>query len=72
MAADPALEAFLVLDDDATAAYADARAQALNLPLPPACRPGVIENLSLLRRQAAVFLAGLDASIPDPSEAFEP
>jgi hypothetical protein len=72
MAADPALEAFLVLDDDATAAYVDARAETLNLPLPPACRPGVIENLSLLRRQAAVFVAGLGASAPDPLETFEP
>lgn len=72
MAADPALEAFLVLDDGAVATYADARAQALNLPLPSACRPGVIENLSLLRRQTAVFVAGLDVSAPDPPEAFEP
>lgn len=72
MAADPALEAFLVLDDDAVAAYADARARALDLPLPPTCRPGVIENLSLLRRQAAAFVAGLDASAPESSQAFEP
>lgn len=74
MAADPALEAFLALPatgaDDAVAAYADARADALGLALPAACRPGVIENLALLRRQAATFADGSEASAV--LEAFEP
>ena len=71
MAADPALTAFLALPDDAVAAYADARAEAAGLPLPEAVRAGVIDNLTLLRRQAATFLAGLPAGTP-PAEVFEP
>jgi len=70
MAADPAFEAFLALSDDAVAAYADARAAALGLALPYACRPGVIENLALLRRQAATFADSAEASAAP--EAFEP
>jgi hypothetical protein len=70
MAADPALEAFLALADDAVAAYADARAQALGLGLPAACRPGVVENLALLRRQAATFADSAEASAAP--ETFEP
>lgn len=76
MAADPALEAFLALPatgaDDAVAAHADARAEALGLTLPTACRPGVVENLALLRRQAATFMAGADLAAPAAPEAFEP
>uniref|UniRef100_B0T8S2 DUF4089 domain-containing protein n=1 Tax=Caulobacter sp. (strain K31) TaxID=366602 RepID=B0T8S2_CAUSK len=71
MATDPALEAFLALEDDAVATYAEARAEALGLALPPETRAGVIENLTLLRRQTATFTAGLDGSEPTP-EAFEP
>jgi hypothetical protein len=70
MATDPALAAFLALDDDAVAAHADARAQALGLALPPETRVGVIEILALLRRQAATFTAALDDG--SPPEAFEP
>ena len=71
MATDPALAAFLALDDDAVAVYADARAEALGLGLPLETRAGVIENLTLLRRQTATFMAGLDGSGPAPG-AFEP
>jgi hypothetical protein len=70
MATDPALAAFLALDDEAVGAYADARAEALDLALPPQTRAGVIENLALLRRQAVIFTAGLDATAPP--EPFEP
>ncbi|MBO9709777.1 MAG: DUF4089 domain-containing protein [Caulobacter sp.] len=70
MAADPALEAFLALEDDAAVAtYADARARELALAIPAECRPGVIENLALLRRQAASFASLAPAG---PVEAFEP
>lgn len=76
MATDPALAAFLALDDDTVAAYADARAEVLGLTLPPETRAGVVENLALLRRQAATFAAGLDESLAAPntiaSGAFEP
>ncbi|WP_082584831.1 AtzG-like protein [Caulobacter sp. Root655] len=72
MAVDPALSAFLALPDDAVAAYADARAEGLGLPLPQACRPGVIDNLTLLRRQAETFVAALPASAADEIEAFAP
>ena len=72
MAADPALDAFLDLEDDAVAAYADARAGALGLSLSEAVRPGVIDNLILLRRQAATFIAALPAEAPDVGETFEP
>lgn len=71
MATDPALAAFLALDDDAVAAYADARAEALGLSLPPETHAGVVDNLALLRRQAATFAAGLDDAGPAPA-AFEP
>jgi hypothetical protein len=71
MATDPALAAFLVLDDDAVTAYADARARSLGLTLPPQTHAGVIENLALLRRQTAAFTAGLNDT-GAPSEAFEP
>lgn len=72
MATDPALAAFLALDDDAVAAYAEARAEALGLVLPPQTRAGVIENLALLRRQTALFMAALDDTVPAAPEAFEP
>ena len=76
MAADPALTVFLDLpdtgDDDAMAAYADTRAQALGLGLPAACRPGVVENLALLRRQAAGFITILGDDGSDAPEAFTP
>ena len=71
MATDPALAAFLALDDDAVAAYADARAAALGLALPPETRAGVIENLALLRRQTTTFTAALDDGADAPG-AFEP
>lgn len=70
MATDPALAAFLARDDDAVAAYAAERVDALGLTLPPETLAGVIENLALLRRQAATFAAGFDdGALP---EAFEP
>jgi hypothetical protein len=72
MATDPALAAFLALDDDTVAAYADARAEALGLTLPPETRAGVIENLALLRRQTATFVSALDDTTPPAPEAFEP
>ena len=72
MATDPALAAFLALDDDAVAAYTDSRAEVLGLALPPETRDGVIENLALLRRQAATFVAGLGDAGADVPEAFEP
>jgi len=72
MATDPALTAFLALDDDAVAAYADARAEALDLFLPPETRAGVVENLALLRRQTATFMSGLDDAVPPAPERFEP
>ena len=72
MATDPALAAFLALDDDAVAAYADTRAEALGLALPPETLAGVIDNLTLLRRQAATFTAALDDATPPAPEAFEP
>jgi hypothetical protein len=72
MAADPALSIFLALDDEAVAAYAEARAQAIGLALPPETRAGVIENLTLLRRQTVTFVAGLDIASPQAPEPFEP
>jgi hypothetical protein len=72
MAIDTALVAFLALDDDTVAAYADTRAEALGLTLPPETRAGVIENLALLRRQAATFTAALDDTVPPAPQAFEP
>ncbi|MBO9558505.1 MAG: DUF4089 domain-containing protein [Caulobacter sp.] len=70
MATDPALTAFLALDDDAVAAYADARAEAIGLVLPPETRAGTLENLALLRRQAVTFALLVDDATP--IGAFEP
>jgi hypothetical protein len=72
MATDPALAAFLALDDDTVAAYAAARAEALGLTLPLETRAGVVENLALLRSQTATFAAELDDTTPPVPEAFEP
>ena len=72
MATDPALAAFLALDDQAVAAYADARAEALGLALPPETRAGVVDNLALLRRQAATFVAAISLDGAGPLEPFEP
>jgi hypothetical protein len=72
MATDPALAAFLALDDEAVAAYADARAEALGLALPPETRAGVVDNMALLRRQAATFIAGAGLDDTGPLEPFEP
>jgi len=72
MATDPALAAFLALDDQAVAAYADARAEALGLALPPETRAGVADNLALLRRQAATFMADAGPNGAGPPEPFEP
>jgi hypothetical protein len=77
MATDPALAAFLALDDGASdgaamAAYADARAETLGLILPPETRDGALENLALLRRQTAAFVAGFDLAASDAPETFEP
>ncbi len=72
MATDPALAAFLALDDQTVAAYADARAEALGLALPPETRAGVVDNLALLRRQAATFMAGAGLGDAGPLEPFEP
>lgn len=63
------IQAFLAEPESATSAAADARATALDLVLPEACRAGVIDNLDLLRRQAGLFVA----VAPDgPVEAFQP
>ena len=72
MATDPALAAFLALDDQAVAAYADARAEALGLALPPETRAGVVDNLALLRRQAATFMTDAGPDDTAPLEPFEP
>jgi len=63
------IQAFLAEPESATGAAADARATALDLVLPEACRAGVIDNLDLLRRQAGLFVA----AAPDgPVAAFQP
>ncbi|CAN7621225.1 AtzG-like protein [Caulobacter sp. LjRoot300] len=72
MATDPALAAFLALDDEAVAAYADAQAEALGLALPPETRAGAVDNLALLRRQAATFIVDAYSDDTAPPEPFEP
>jgi hypothetical protein len=72
MATDPALAVFLALGDEAIGAYADARASALGLALPPETRAGVIDNLALLRHQAATFMADASSDGAAPLEPFEP
>lgn len=58
------LDAFLAPPDGDYAAYAQARAAAVDLTIPPPCRDGVVDNLTLLASQTALLLAGLAAAQP--------
>ncbi len=64
--------AFLALDDFELAAWTPTRAADCGLDLPPATLPGVIENVALLRSQAALFIAALGDAAGEPPEPFRP
>jgi hypothetical protein len=53
----------LVLGRQQIAAFADAASAAIDLPIPDACREGVIANLALIFQQSAALMAlPLDAT----------
>jgi hypothetical protein len=72
MAIDAATKAFLDLTDGDIAAWAQARAAAIDLTLPEATQAAVHENLSLLRTQTALFVAALGEHAAETAPAFEP
>jgi hypothetical protein len=50
----------------------DATAAAVGMPIPPACRPGVIENYERMQRIAQAFLQfPLDFEV-EPANTFTP
>lgn len=59
-------------DRQAIAAYVEHMAATLDLPIPPACRDGVIDNVQRTRAIAQLFL---DFPLPETIEmapTFEP
>ncbi len=64
--------AFLGLDDVELAAWTPTRAAERGLAIPPAAQPGVIENVALLRSQAALFVEALGDHAGEAPEAFQP
>jgi hypothetical protein len=72
MALDAETTAFLALDDVEMAAWAPRRAAALDIEAPSPALPGVIDNLILLKTQAALFFAALGDAANETPETFQP
>lgn len=72
MALDAETRDFLDLTEAEIGSWAAARAAASDLPLPPTVQPGVIENLTLLRNQAALFVEALGEAAGQAAEVFQP
>lgn len=72
MALDAETTAFLALDDFELAAWTPSRAADRGLDLPPAALPGVIENVTLLRAQTALFVTALGDAVGETPETFQP
>lgn len=60
------------LTDDEIAAYVDAAAAMLGLPIAPAHRPGVLRYFALAARMAAVIDAVPLSPNDDPAPTFTP
>lgn len=72
MALDADTTAFLGLDDFELAAWTPPRAADNGLDLPPAALPGVMENLTLLKTQIALFVTALSDRAGETPETFQP
>ena len=69
---DAKIQAFLDLAEAEIAPWTAARAVERNLVQPAEALPGVIENIALLKSQAALFIAAAGADTGEPPEAFAP
>lgn len=72
MALDADTTAFLALDDDEMAAWAQRRAAERGVEPPGPALPGVIENLVLLKSQASLFITALGEAAGETPETFQP
>jgi hypothetical protein len=72
MTLDAETKAFLDLDDVEVAPWTAARAAERDLVLPPPVLPTVIDNVALLKSQAALIVAALGSHASDTSEMFQP
>ncbi|WP_297514659.1 hypothetical protein [uncultured Caulobacter sp.] len=69
---DAETQAFLDLTEAEIASWTAARTAERDLVPPAAALPGVLENLALLRSQAALVFAALGDRAGDAPEAFVP
>jgi hypothetical protein len=72
MALDAETKAFLDLKDHEIAPWTAARAAARDLVLSPDVLPTVIDNVTLLRAQAELFVSALGEHAGEPPETFQP
>lgn len=72
MALDAETQGFLELTEAEIGPWTAARAAEHGLRLPSAALPGVIDNVALLRGQAALFVMALGDLAGEPPVAFEP
>jgi len=72
MALDAETQGFLDLAEAEIAPWTAARAAERDLALSPSVLPGVIENVALLRVQAALFIAALGPAAGEAAEPFQP
>jgi hypothetical protein len=72
MTLDADTKAFLNLEDVEVAPWTAARAAERDLVLPPAVLPTVIDNVALLKSQAALVIAALGEHAGEGPETFEP
>lgn len=72
MALDADTAAFLALDDFELAAWTPKRAAERGLDLPAPALPGVVENVTLLKSQTALFIAALGEHAGEAPETFQP
>lgn len=72
MTLDAETQGFLDLAETEIGPWTAARAAEVDLPLPSAALPGVIDNVALLRAQTALFVAALGEAAGEVSEPFQP
>ena len=69
---DADMKAFLALEEARIGPWTAARAAERDLAIPSPALPGVIDNITLLRSQSALFLAALGEHAGEPPETFQP
>jgi hypothetical protein len=72
MTLDADTKAFLDLEDIEVAPWTAARAAERDLVLSPAVLPTVIDNVALLKSQAALVIAALGEQAGETPEPFQP